>query len=229
MSYPHIGASRFGHKMAERFGLAVTPCRPGLVPLMWNQNDRETLSDLTGISIQAIVGNGRYEFTEEVLFTHLGLSGPAVLQISSYWEPGTPISVDLIPEADMFPELSDGRERKAELVTVLSRHMPRRLAETFARVVHKTKPLAQCSDADLRAIEAAVHDWAITPGTTAGYAKAEVTVGGVDTAEISSKTMESKKVPGLYFIGEVLDVTGQLGGYNLHWAWASGFAAGQVV
>ena len=188
LSIPKIGATDFGYNVARQFGLKVTEVRPGLVPLTLAGQEGKRLRDLSGVSLHANVSFGRVAFEENVLFTHRGLSGPAILQISSYWKTGEPIVIE--------PKQS-----------------PRRFVQKW-RELYGTEPIV---------------DWKLTPSGTEGYAKAEVTVGGVDTNELSSKTMESRKVPGLYFIGEVVDVTGHLGGFNFQWAWASGFVAGQCV
>jgi predicted Rossmann fold flavoprotein len=223
LSIPKMGATPFGYLVAKQFGLRVVPCRPALVPLTWHSGDQAKYGALAGVSTEAVVRAGRASFREKLLFTHRGLSGPAVLQASSYWSPGEGLVVDLLPDMDFAGELG-GRER-AEVRTILARHLPKRLADALA----PAKPAAMFSDREIAALDSTLHNWTITPAGTEGYEKAEVTAGGVDTAELSSKTMEAKKAPGLYFIGEVVDVTGHLGGFNFQWAWASGHSAGQFV
>jgi predicted Rossmann fold flavoprotein len=216
LSIPKIGATSFGYRMAKQFGLKLMPHRPALVPLTFGDQDLAQYGGLAGVSAEAVVHAGGPAFREKLLFTHRGLSGPAILQASSYWKRGTPIEIDLLPGIDIASELR-GRGR-AEPRTVVSRFLPRRLADAH------TPP-----GEDISAIDAGYHHWRVTPAGTEGYDKAEVTAGGVDTAELSSKTFEAKKAPGLYFIGEVVDVTGHLGGFNFQWAWASGYSAGQFV
>ncbi len=216
LSIPKIGATPFGYRMAKQFGLKIVSHRPALVPLTFSDNDLSKYGGLAGVSAEAVVHAGGAAFREKLLFTHRGLSGPAILQASSYWKRGSPIEIDLLPGLDVMRELQ-GRGR-AEPRTVVTRYVPRRLAD-----VH-TPP-----GDDMEAVSAAFHHWLLTPAGTEGYDKAEVTAGGVDTAELSSKTFEAKKVPRLYFIGEVVDVTGHLGGFNFQWAWASGYSAGQFV
>jgi predicted Rossmann fold flavoprotein len=229
LSYPSLGASDFGLELARRFGLAVVPPRPALVPFVFTKADRELFRELAGVSLDAAVGCGGKRFTGKILFTHRGLSGPAALQASVRWTPGEPLSIDLLPETDILGALLPRRRSRAEPATILAGHLPRRLARLWCTWRGLTRPIDQTTDRDLHALDAGLHDWRITPGGTEGYATAEVTGGGVDTAELSSKTLEAKRVPGLHFIGEVVDVTGELGGYNLHWAWASGHAAGMSV
>jgi predicted Rossmann fold flavoprotein len=184
---------------------------------------------LSGAAVDAVVTCNGGRFREKLLFTHRGLSGPAILQISSYWTPGQPIHIDLLPEGSGEAILFSKRRSRALPATVLSETLPHRFAQQWCETMGAIQPIDQMSDKALRALAAALHDWQVKPCGTSGYAKAEVTLGGVDTDELSSKTMEAKRMPGLYFIGEVVDVTGQLGGYNFQWAWASGFAAGQSV
>lgn len=229
LSFPKIGATSFGYEIAKQFGLAVVPCKPALVPLTWNSHDREIYGELSGLSLDAIVRCERREFREAVLFTHRGLSGPAILQISSYWEKGKPIIIDLLPGKEILDELIKARNQQGELTAILTRYLPRRLAQKWCAYNAPAKPMGQLSDLSLRVLSERPHCWQIVPDGTEGYEKAEVTAGGVDTQELSSKTMESKKVPGLYFTGEVMDITGHLGGYNFQWAWASGAAAGRAV
>ncbi|MDP2332082.1 MAG: NAD(P)/FAD-dependent oxidoreductase [Reyranella sp.] len=221
LSIPKMGATGFAHDIARRFGLAVTETRPGLVPFT------ARVPDIAGVSLDVVASVGRARFREAMLFTHRGLSGPAILQISSYWRPGQEIAVDLLPDRDAATFLK-GRKQlrpKAELRNIVGDLMPDRLALALA----PEGVIGERRDKDLEALAAELKRWHVTPTGTEGYAKAEVTVGGIDTADLSSKTMEAKKVPGLYAIGEAVDVTGWLGGYNFQWAWSSGWVAGEVV
>jgi predicted Rossmann fold flavoprotein len=229
LSYRNLGASEFGHDLARQFGLTVTPVRPALVPFTWTGADRKTFQDLAGVSFECEVSCGNKAFRGRLLFTHRGLSGPAALQASLYWKQGEILSVDLLPGTDVAAVLEAERRSKQELKTLLSRFFPRRFADLWCGLFAPSRPINQCSGKDLRAVAEMLHAWQVVPAGTEGYGTAEVTAGGVDTDEVSSKTMEAKKVSGLYFIGELLDVTGELGGYNLHWAWASGRAAGQYA
>jgi len=229
LSYQNLGASGFGHDLARQFGLRVTQTRPALVPFTWTGPDRKRFQDLAGVSLECAVCCGKREFRGGLLFTHRGLSGPPALQASLYWKQGEALSIDLLPGGDIAGVFAAERRSRMELKTLLSRLLPRRFADRWCSVHAPSKPVDQCSDKELRAVAERLHAWQITPGGTEGFDTAEVTAGGVDTAGLSSKTMEAKKVPGLYFIGEVLDVTGELGGYNLHWAWASGRAAGKYA
>jgi len=228
-SYPDLGASGFGLDVARQFGLAVVPPRPALVPFVFSARDQKVFHELAGISLDAAVSCGAKRFRGSVLFTHRGLSGPAALQASLYWTPGEPLVIDLLPGTDILEILTAKRRSRMELRNLLSGHFPKRFAEAWCDQMVTSKPLDQTSDRELKETALRLHAWKVLPKGTEGYATAEVTAGGVDTDELSSKTMEAKKVPGLYFIGEVVDVTGELGGYNLHWAWASGFAAGQYA
>ena len=232
LSIPQIGASSFGYRIAEQFNLSVTPVRPALVPLIFAPEQLAGFSTLSGISIDAVVSCNGGRFRENLLITHRGLSGPAILQISSYWRPGIPLHIDLLPDIDAASWLSDYRHGSVRLSSLLTQHLPRRFAEAWTQAIigeRSEVPMNRYSHKDLEQIAAQLHDWKVTPDGTAGYKKAEVTLGGIDTRELSSKTMEARKVPGLYFIGEVIDVTGHLGGFNFQWAWASGYAAGQFV
>jgi len=229
LSYQNLGATGFGHTVARQFGLPVTELKPGLVPFIFSAHDQKAFKDLSGISFDVSVTCGGGKFRGNVLFTHRGLSGPVMLQASSYWSKGTSVLIDLLPDTDLKAVFDEDRGSRVELKTLLSRCFPRRFAETWCALFAPSRPLVECSNRQLRSIEEQLHGWEIKPKGTEGYAKAEVTAGGVDARSISSKTMEAKTTPGLYFIGEVLDVTGQLGGYNLHWAWASGYAAGQYA
>jgi predicted Rossmann fold flavoprotein len=218
-----------GFRVAEQFGIATVPPRPGLVPLVVSPQDRKFFKDLSGISFTAAVSCGPASFRDSVLFTHRGLSGPAILQISSYWNKGDTLSMDLLPGTDAAGLLASNRQSRKEIHNVLSRFLPSRFIQSWCGKYLQAKPLCRFSEEELREAARKLSAWQVTPVDTEGYDTAEVTVGGIDTHEVSSKTMESKKIPGLFFIGEVLDVTGHLGGYNLHWAWASGHAAGQHV
>jgi len=240
LSIPKIGATDFGYKIATQFGLALVETRPGLVPLTFDGPSWESFVPLAGIALEVEVetgsnkgkGNKRGHFREDLLFTHRGLSGPAILQISSYWQPGTPILINLLPDIDLAQVLIEGKGTlKKQLGNVLAQWLPTRLAEGLlaANDLSPDARLADMQDAKLRKLGDAVNRWAIVPTGSEGYRKAEVTLGGIDTRELSQQTMMANKVPGLYFIGEAVDVTGWLGGYNFQWAWASGVAAGQAV
>jgi predicted Rossmann fold flavoprotein len=230
-SIPKMGSSGFGYKIAEQFGLKIVPPRAALVPLTFDPVLLAQFKDLSGISVDAVVSCGKTSFDEALLFTHRGLSGPAILQISSYWREGADIVVDMAPGIDVLAELKRlRRERpKQELATVLGEFLPKRLAAIIADTVGGPARLADFSDKLLTEIAAALQRWRVRPNGTEGYRTAEVTLGGVDTSGLSSKTFESRSVPGLYFIGEVVDVTGHLGGFNFQWAWSSGVAAGRHV
>ena len=226
LSIPKMGATSFGYDLARRFGLKINRTRPALVPLLFNAEDRQHYSDLTGVSAEVIATTGKQRFREKMLFTHRGLSGPAILQISSYWMPSSSVSLDLAPGHDITALIRDGGRRDLGALKAAWREvLPQRLAD---RWLDLHRPAAWTNHA-LAELERQAHNWVVTPESADGYDKAEVTAGGVDTNELSAKTMESHKLPGLYFIGEVVDVTGHLGGFNFQWAWASGFCAGQVV
>lgn len=227
LSIPKIGATSFGYKIAEQFGISIIPPRPALVPLIWNERDRRHYSELSGIAIPVKVTCRKTSFKENMLFTHKGLSGPAILQISSYWKEGEALSIDLSEYIEFDRVFEKYRTVKLDIAAILSRYLPRRFVLKWCEANDLEKPMNQLSDKALRHTAELLHHWKIIPAGTEGFEKAEVTVGGIDTKELSSKTMESKKVPGLYFIGEVVDVTGWLGGYNFQWAWSSGWAAGQ--
>ncbi|HTN93924.1 MAG TPA: NAD(P)/FAD-dependent oxidoreductase [Gallionella sp.] len=234
LSIPKTGATPFGYHVAEQFGIPITKLKPGLVPLTFAPNDWKPYADLTGVSIDAAVSFGKQSFRENVLVTHRGLSGPAILQISSYWQHGQALHINLLPDCDMAVLLNEQKGSKKLLSNFLTQWFPKSFSEVWcAQLAEHTKienkPLNQYNDKERKLIAANLHDWQITPSGTAGYNKAEVTCGGIDTHALSSKTMECIEVPGLYFIGEVVDVTGWLGGYNFQWAWASGYAAGQAV
>ncbi|MFC4175464.1 NAD(P)/FAD-dependent oxidoreductase [Microvirga sp. GCM10011540] len=230
-SIPKMGATGFGYDLAAQFGLKVTETRPALVPLTLEPTMLERLKPLAGVAVDAVVACGKTRFAEAMLFTHRGLSGPAILQISSYWREGGEITVSMLPQVDLFEELRAARSRNGRqaLQTALSAFLPKRLAQLIAEGEPGPANLADFSDKHLRRIEGAVNQWRFKPAGSEGYRTAEVTLGGVDTRELYSRTMEAKAVPGLYFIGEVVDVTGWLGGYNFQWAWSSGWCAGQVA
>jgi predicted Rossmann fold flavoprotein len=228
LSIPKIGATSFGYDLARKFGLKIQEPRPALVPLVFGESDSKTWSDLAGVSTDVIasVPNSKPAFRENMLFTHRGLSGPAILQLSSYWNGSEPLVLDLAPERDLVSEYHLRRVRDITTWKSLLRDvLPRRLADRWSEIY----PLAGVSDAALAEAELQIHAWKVEPQGTEGFGKAEVTAGGVDTDELSAKTMESRKVPGLFLIGEVVDVTGQLGGFNFQWAWASGYCAGQSL
>jgi len=231
LSIPKMGATAFGYTLAEQFGLRIVECRPGLVPLVFSAEDRERWCDLAGVSAEVVATAGvrqrRAGFQEKMLVTHRGLSGPAILQASSYWRPGEAVTVDLAPDVDVMAPLltRNARRDAAAAVLAIRAILPARMAERWL-AIHEP---ADWTNASLAAMEQQLHAWRIMPAGTEGYAKAEVTAGGVDTAELDAKTMQSRKVPGLYFIGEAVDVTGWLGGYNFQWAWASGASAGRAA
>jgi predicted Rossmann fold flavoprotein len=231
LSIPSLGATGFGYAVAEQFGHAVLPVRAGLVPLTLSGKHQERFEGLSGVALPVEARANGAAFRDAMLFTHRGLSGPAILQVSSYWEPGTDLRLDLLPGRDAGEALREGRAERpaAELKTVLSGLLPRRLAERLCEVWLPNRPMRQYRDAELNGIGAQLSDWPVVASGTEGYRTAEVTLGGVDTDEVSSTTMMSRRQPGLYFVGEVLDVTGHLGGYNFQWAWASGHAAGLAV
>lgn len=231
LSIPKIGASNFGYELAKKFDLNIIPPRAGLVPLTFDEELLAKTKELSGVSVNAVVSCADKSFREGLLFTHRGLSGPVILQISSYWEEGEEISIKLLPELDVFESLKLSREKipKQMLHNVLSDMLPNKLARMIAEDSGHDIRIADLSDKKLRIIEGRISNWRVKPKGSEGYRTAEVTLGGVDTDEISSKTFEAKKSKGLYFIGEVLDVTGHLGGHNFQWAWSSGWCAGQYV
>ena len=255
LSIAPLGATDFGYRIARQFGLRIEETRAGLVPLTLPPQILKALAALSGVSIDALVtcpqSPSSPSFRENLLITHRGLSGPAILQVSNYWRPGESISINLLPDEDLMEIISAARiiesdsapgsaqgatqgatggpSSRIELVNLLSRYLPRRFAQAWCELYGASRPLKQYNGKELQEIADNIHRLQITPAGTEGFKKAEVTVGGVSAAELSSKTMEARRVPGLYFIGEVVDVTGQLGGYNFQWAWASAFAAGQVV
>ncbi len=231
LSIPKIGASDFGYRLARQFGHRVVEPRPALVPLTFDADTWAPFAALAGLSLEVGIATGagkaRGAFVEDLLFTHRGLSGPAVLQISSYWQPGTPVVVDLAPGQDLAAALREAKAlSRRQLGNELATRLPARLAEAWCAPLGTlaTRPMPELKDKDLAALATSLQDWRLTPTGTEGWRKAEVTAGGVDTRELSSQTMESRRVPGLHFIGEVVDVTGWLGGYNFQWAWASAYA-----
>jgi hypothetical protein len=228
LSIPKMGATSFGYDLARQFGIKVLETRAALVPLLFNAEDRQHYSDLTGLSAEVVASTGKQGFREKMLFTHRGLSGPAILQISSYWKQSTPVTIDLAPGHDFTAPIRDNNATRRDLPALkaaLRAVLPHRLADRWLDL----HPPAAWTNHALAEVESQAHNWTITPETTDGYDKAEVTAGGVDTNEFSAKTMESRKIHGLYFVGEVVDVTGHLGGFNFQWAWASGYCAGQAA
>jgi predicted Rossmann fold flavoprotein len=227
LSIPKIGATAFGYDLARQFGIKIQEPRPGLVPFVLNAQDRAQYCDLAGVSAEVTASCDGQQFREKMLITHRGLSGPAILQISSYWRNAAEVTIDLVPEADITAAFRDARIPRSEatLRSELRKHLPNRLADRWLEL-HKP---ASWTNAALKEYEAQLHRWTLIPADTEGFEKAEVTVGGVDTDELSAKTMECRKVPSLYFVGEVVDVTGHLGGFNFQWAWASGVAAGRAI
>ena len=229
LSIPKLGATDFGYRLARQFGLKVLQPEPALVPLTLARADLDRFKELSGVSVNARLSARGAEFVENILFTHRGLSGPAVLQVSSYWSRGEAVSIDLLPGREAHEMLERERTSATELSTLLARHMPKRFAQNWCELYAPRGPLRGMSAAELRAVAERLKDWRVEPSGTEGFQKAEVTRGGVSTDELSSKTMEARRAHGLYFIGEVVDVTGHLGGYNFQWAWASAYAAGQYV
>jgi predicted Rossmann fold flavoprotein len=230
LSIPKMGATDFGYRLAEQFGLAIIPCRPALVPFVFNPEDSARWCDLSGLSTEVIAAADAKRptrFREKMLITHRGLSGPAILQASSYWQPDYAVELDLAPGSNVITPLLEHNARRepAAAIAALRAVLPTRMAERWLKV----HPPDGWTNAALEKFERSLHAWRVTPAGTEGYAKAEVTAGGVDTNELDAKTMESRKIPGLHFIGEVVDVTGWLGGYNFQWAWASGASAGRAV
>ena len=226
-----MGASPFAYKVAEQFGIHVWPTRAGLVPFTLDVHDKELLSVLSGISLESIASNERIAFREQLLFTHRGLSGPAILQLSSYWQNGEDICLNLLPDQDLLALLKKARTDmpQKQLSSILNALLPKRLVELLVPEQSALKKLSETANRDFEQIAQQINQWRIKPNGTEGYRTAEVTLGGVDCNAISSKTMEANDIPDLYFIGEALDVSGWLGGYNFQWAWSSGWAAGQVV
>ncbi|MDE2509197.1 MAG: aminoacetone oxidase family FAD-binding enzyme, partial [Planctomycetota bacterium] len=231
LSIPKMGATGFGYDVARQFGHKVVPPTAALVPLTWSEASKARYADLSGIALPVEATCGAARFDGGMLFTHRGISGPSILQISSYWRPGDALRVNLLPGIDVAARLLERRRGRpnAELRTVLAEILPSRLAQRLSETTFDGRPLRQFTEADLRAVASRLQSYDFEPSGTEGWRTAEVTLGGVDTRELSSTTMASKLVPGLYFIGEVVDVTGHLGGFNFQWAWASGHAAGQAV
>ncbi|MFV2058566.1 MAG: NAD(P)/FAD-dependent oxidoreductase [Thiohalomonadales bacterium] len=231
LSIPTLGASPYGYQIAEKFNINVWPTAAGLVPFTLQTEDKERFAGLSGIAIDSTVSNDRQNFHENLLFTHRGLSGPAILQLSSYWRPGEEIHIDLLPDKTLFDELKLAKHENAQLKlkNALSKYLPKRLVSAFLDDAIRDKILQSFTDLELREITSCIKQWRIKPGGTEGYRTAEVTLGGVDCNALSSKTMQCVDIEGLYFIGEVVDVTGWLGGYNFQWAWSSAWCAGQYV
>ena len=231
LSIPKMGASPFGYKVAEQFNIKVWPTSAGLVPFTLHKEDKDTFSELSGIAINSIVSSNDICFRENILFTHRGLSGPAILQISSYWSAGASISINLLPDIDLLQQLRQARDKSPQikLRTFLQTLLPKRLVSTFTETELLDNTLQELSSENLHYVASQYQQWTIKPNGTEGYRTAEVTLGGVDCDALSSKTFESKTTAGLYFIGEVMDITGWLGGYNFQWSWSSGWCAGQYV
>lgn len=230
LSLPNLGATPFGFQLAEQFGLNVLPVRAGLVPLTWQPEDKAILEEISGVALPVTAQANHILFAEDMLFTHRGLSGPAILQISSYWQPGDELAINLLPDTDLLKLLTEWQQQHPdqELKTALGRLLPKRLVEKLlALKVFSNQPLKALNAKSIQKLTHNLQHFIFKPNGTEGYRTAEVTLGGVDTNELSSKTMEAKNQPGLYFIGEVVDVTGWLGGYNFQWAWSSGWVAGQ--
>ena len=230
LSLPNLGATAFGFQLAEQFGLKVLPVRAGLVPLTWQPADKTVFEAISGVSLPVTASANEVVFAEDMLFTHRGLSGPAILQISSFWQPGDELTVNLLPGQSLVDLLTEQQQKhpEQELKTALSRLLPKRLVETLLDLgVINNQPLKALHAKSMQKLADSLQEYVFKPNGTEGYRTAEVTLGGVDTHELSSKTMEARKQPGLYFIGEVVDVTGWLGGYNFQWAWSSGWVAGQ--
>lgn len=231
LSIHKMGASSFGYDIARQFGLNIILCKPALTGLTLKEKDLNTFSTLTGVSADALISCGKTSFRESILFTHTGLSGPAILQISNYWNDEDEIEINLLPDLDLINQIKDWQKinPKAELKTLLGTLLPKRLANLLIELFTVNKPVIQYNEKEIKVITDALQCWKLIPSGTEGFDKAEVTKGGIDTNELSSKTFESNKIKGLYFIGEVIDVTGWLGGYNFQWAWSSGYCAGQFV
>ena len=231
LSIPQIGATDFGYRLARQFNLPVTEVRAGLVPLIFSDSVLAFCKALAGLSVDAVVSCSAASFREGLLFTHRGLSGPSVLQISSYWQDGEMLLIDLAPDMSLFEQIQQAKssQGKLDILTVLARILPRRLAAAILEREGVSGRIADLTSVEVDRLYTAVHRWQIFPSGTEGYRTAEVTLGGVDTSALSSKTMEAHSCPGLYFVGEVIDVTGHLGGYNFQWAWSSGWVAGQYA
>ena len=231
LSIPKIGATDFGYRLARQFNLPVTEVRAGLVPLIFSDSVLAFCKALAGLSVDAVVSCSAASFREGLLFTHRGLSGPSVLQISSYWQDGEMLLIDLAPDMSLSEQIQQAKssQGKLDILTVLARILPRRLAAAILEREGVSGRIADLTSVEVDRLHTAVHRWQIFPSGTEGYRTAEVTLGGVDTSALSSKTMEVHSCPGLYFVGEVIDVTGHLGGYNFQWAWSSGWVAGQYA
>ncbi len=231
LSIPTMGASPFAYKIAEQFSILLWPTRAALVPFTLHQQDKDKFAELSGVSIDCLVSNNEIDFRENLLFTHRGLSGPAILQMSSYWQPGEEIVINMLPEKNIFDFLQAQKKLSSQkqLNTLLSELLPKRVVDIFLDPLLATAKLPTIAQQDLERVAETINTWRIKPNGTEGYRTAEVTLGGIDCDALSSKTMMVNNVPGLYFIGEAVDVTGWLGGYNFQWAWSSGWAAGQVV
>jgi predicted Rossmann fold flavoprotein len=227
LSIPPLGATDFGYRLARQFGLTIRDPWPALVPFTLSRETLRELSPLSGVSLDALVSFEGSQFRENILITHRGLSGPAILQISSYWRPGLSVTINLLPDHDALKLLREVENKELTLANFLSQFLPRRFAVAWCALNSPSQPLKRYTTGQLAAIAHKLNNWEVVPTGTEGYKKAEVTAGGIATEELSSQTMAVKSVPDLYFIGEVVDVTGQLGGYNFQWAWASGYAAGQ--
>lgn len=231
LSFPNLGASDFAYKIARQFKLEMTELRPGLVPLLFNPEDARAFTELSGVSLDVLVTKGQHSFRENILFTHRGLSGPAILQISSYWKKGEKISLCLLPDVKLKSLLMKQKNsgNKSELKNILAHFFPKRFSEIWCELRLPSRPLVQISDKDLNTLADSLQNWEFEAAGDEGYSKAEVTRGGISTDELSSQNMECKKLPGLFFIGECVDVTGWLGGFNFQWAWASANACAQSL
>ena len=231
LSIPKMCATPLGYKIAQQFGMKVWPTSAGLVAFTLQPEDKERFSPLSGIAIESVVSNQRISFRENILYTHRGLSGPAILQISSYWLPGESISINLLPDINLAEMLKEAQQQhpQQQLKNYLAHHLPKRVIDALVEESLSDKALQTLSHKEFKSVADQLQNWTIKPNATLGYRTAEVTLGGVDCDTLSSKSMESRTIPGLYFIGEVVDVTGWLGGYNFQWAWSSGWCAGQYV
>lgn len=231
LSFPKMCATPLGYRIAEQFGHHIQPTRAALVPFTLRNPEKSRFEKLSGVSVDCLVSNERTSFRENILFTHRGLSGPAILQISSYWHPGETVHINLLPDTNLYDYLKNQQARhpRSKLKTALEKRLPKRLVGIMMDQAELDQPLQIISHHYMQQIMSRLQDWQLIPNGTEGYRTAEVTLGGIDCDELSSTTMESRLVPGLYFVGEVVDVTGWLGGYNFQWAWSSGWAAGQVA
>lgn len=231
LSIPTMGAGPFGYKIAEQFGIHVWPTRAGLVPLTLHDHDKNRFAELSGISFDSLVSSEKMSFRENTLFTHRGLSGPAILQISSYWQAGEALTIDMLPDVNLSAALKEAKSRYPQklLKNILSEYFPKRIVDVLLADKIVDSNMAEIPHKILDEVAASINDWQVKPNGSEGYRTAEVTLGGVDCNALSSATMQANNVPGLYFIGEVVDVSGWLGGYNFQWAWSSGWAAGQTV